>query len=145
MPRIIYRAMNLLFFCCLLLSDLLRLHQPVLLHICSHFSHCTPLSCIQSQDLTKHLHGFWSEPFPQRRNVLLSVRSLLHSAPVCELLIKVVRIHAALPWEVACKDAEDNHPKGPGVQTWFYTKRRCGHFLLALQQGHGTKLRGHVG
>lgn len=145
MPRIIPRATDLLFFCCLLLPNPMHLLKPVLLHICSHFPHCTPLSCIQSQDLTKHLHRFWSEPFPQRRNVLLSVWSPLHSAPVCEFLVKVVRNHAALPWEVARKDAENNHPEGPGVQAWFHTKRRCGHFLLALQQGHGTKLWGHVG
>ena len=145
MPRISPRATDFFFFCCLLpLSPMFPL-KPVPLHIRSHFPYGTPLSCIQSQELAKHLHGFWSESFPQRRNVLLSVRPPLHSAPVCKLLVEVVRVHAALPREVAREDAEDNYPEGPGVQARLHTKRRSRHFFLAVQQGHGTKLRGHVG
>ena len=145
MPRISPRATDFFFFCCLLLLDPMFFLKPVPLHICSHFPYGTPLPCIQSQELTKHLHDFWSEPFPQRRNVLFCVRSPLHSAPVCKLLVEVIWVHAALPREVARKDAEDNYPEGPGVQARLHTEWRSCHFFLAIQQGHGTKLRRHVG
>lgn len=134
------------FFPRLLLLIITRyLLQPVLLHIRSHISHWTPFSCIQSQEFTKHLHGFWSEPFPQRRDVLLSVRSLFHSPPVCKLLVEVIRVHTAFPGEVACEDAEDNYAKCPGVQTWLHTQGWSSHLFLALGQSYRAKFRGHVG
>lgn len=143
-PQIISWAASLFFWLLLLLGPMHRL-QPVLLHVRFHFPHCASLFRIQSQDLAKHLHGLWCEPLPQWGNVVLSLRSSLHSAPVCKLYVKVVWIHAALPREVACKDAEDNNAKGPGVQARFHTKRGRCHFLLAFQQGHSAELRGHVG
>lgn len=119
--------------------------QPVLLHVCFHLPYSTPPLCIQGQELTKHLHGFWSEPSPQRRNILLGVGPLLQSAPVSELLVEVVGVHAVLPGEVASEDAEDDHPEGPGVQAGLHTQRRSSHFFLAVLQGHSAKLRCHVG
>lgn len=119
--------------------------QPVFLHIWPYFPHWTPPDCIQSQDPAEHLHGFWAKPFPQWRSIFVISTLFLCCAPVCKLLVKVIWIHATFPGKVACKDAEDKHPKGPGVQAGLHTKRWCSHFLLTFRQGHGAKFWGHVG
>lgn len=50
-----------------------------------------------------------------------------------------------LPGEVAREDAEDDHPKGPGVQAGLHAERRSSDFFLAVQQGDGAQLWSHVG
>ena len=151
---------------------LLGLLQPVLLHVRPHLPHCGPPLHLGGQQLAEHLHGLGGELPPQRGHLLqlqglelliplllllplplllLLLLLLLYVAPVGELLVEVVGVCAAFPGEVAGEDAEDDHPERPGVQAGLHAEGGGPRHdvlllhLLALPQGPGAQLGGHVG